>query len=229
MLSMLANNQKRHNPELSRQIAPTAANQQPESTQCPVSEAAGEETVETTNSGSRLKDSSLPKLVKELGILNSYDVRMMSIISSTKIRNKVQQATQILTSALAKEAPSKPIVVVLTAKQGTASKLITIVEIIKRNLDNAKTSWYQYSRVDPKMIEIKRKPSSASKHVDAFEGDDEGGVAFETMLSAVERKLMEKAKFRAVPVMTIFLSCSSVKKLSDAHGYVSCELLWIRI
>lgn len=220
LLKILADNQRRRNPELFHRKASTEVDQQAASTEVPTSEAPREGMIETTNANNGSKNLALPGFSKELDNLKSYDVRIMSIVSSTKIRNRVQQATQALTSVSTEGAPQNPVVVVLTAREGTASKLITIVEITKRNLDDAKKSWYQYSCVEPKMVEIARKTSNARNSMDDCEDEDEGGVAFETMLSAVERKLMDKPKYRAVPVMTVFLSCSPIKALKVAHGYV---------
>ncbi|KAF2231238.1 hypothetical protein EV356DRAFT_535663 [Viridothelium virens] len=215
LLNVLAENQRRKLPGLGSEKTDSDANKRALSADDPAFENA---TDGATAANARLKNYTLPKLTKELEVLSRYDVRMMSVISSTKIRNKVQQATQILTSASTEGTSQKPIILALTAREGVASKLITIAEITKRNLDDKKMPWFQYSCVEPKMVEIERKLSNSDKRDNASEDDSEDGLAFETMLSAIERKLVAKPKFRAVPVMSIFLSRVPVKELKDAHG-----------
>ncbi|KAL9095732.1 MAG: hypothetical protein Q9165_002164 [Trypethelium subeluteriae] len=219
LLNVLAQNQRRKLSGLSSEEANSDANKPSLSMDDPVFEDATNGATEVTASNARLKNSTMPQLTKELEVLSRYDVRMMSVISSSKIRNKVQQATQILTSASSEGASQKPIVLALTAREGVASKLITIAEITKRNLDDKKIPWYQSSCVESKMVEIERKLSNTNNRDNASEDDSEDGVAFETMLSAIERKLADKPKLRAVPVMSIFLSLGSVKELKDAYGY----------
>ena len=222
LLNILANNQSLR----SQGSTDQNASDEPEPQPLPTKSSNHEDPEQATESAyalSRVKNATLPGLTKALDSLESYDLRVLSIISSTKIRNKVQQATQTITSASTGEAQKGPIVLVLTAREGVASKLVTIVEVTKRNLNDVKVPWYQYSYIEPKTIEIPRKTSNTDRHENASEDDDqdEGQPAFETMLPPMERKLMDKPKFRAVPIMTIFLSRSSIKELRDAYGYVA--------
>ena len=214
LLNILADNQRRHNPALFRKGI-TQTEDQTALTDHAVSDTTADGAVETVDA--RVKNSTLPGLTKELHLLNSYDVKMISIISSSKIRNKVQQVTLVLTAG-STEAPLKPVVAVLTAREGVAAKLVTIAEIVKRNLDDTQIPWYQYSLVERKTVEITRETPAPSKRTRDSDSEDEDDEAFETMLPVIERKLMDKPKFRAKPVMTILLSRSPIKELKDAHG-----------
>ncbi|KAI9664736.1 MAG: hypothetical protein M1821_006184 [Bathelium mastoideum] len=223
LLRSLAANQRRPKPGLLREQNPDGTAQEATPIGRPTVEISKDEAAESTFVNSRLKNATLPGLAEVLETLDSCDFKLISIISATKIRNKVQQATQMMTAPPTEERSKKPLVLGLTAREGAAAKLITIAEITKRNLNEAKLSWYQYSCVEPKMVGIQRKKPNPSAHNAADEDEDEDDIAFETMLSAVERKLMDKPKFRTVPVMTLFLSNCPIKQLRDAYGYVTCK------
>ncbi|KAI9708122.1 MAG: hypothetical protein M1820_004326 [Bogoriella megaspora] len=235
LLDILTSKQKKHNPDLFEKIP---------SHQPPISGPPPTDAGSAPNDGNELSDPAtnppnsktnpLPGLAKDLDRLSTtHTVHQISIMPSAKIRNKTKIATEALLSA--PSGPSnddpKPPIVALCARENVASKLITIAEIVKRNLDAAQKPWVQCSSVESKMVEIKRnvprpKGPKGRDGEQMVEGggdeeivdEDEEVEAFETMLPPIERKLIGKPKWRAVPVMTIFLTGESVGWLNEKYG-----------
>lgn len=86
-----------------------------------------------------------------------YEFITMSIISSSKINQKVSSLLKSLEMFNFNDTNAKPAVVVLTAKASTVAKMISIVEIVKRSIDREKTRWYEYSRLHGEIAELKVK------------------------------------------------------------------------
>lgn len=122
----------------------------------------------------------------------SYQIRDVTVISSAKINKKVSYVLGLLapgdstttrlqtagvttTPSNGQNVAQKPVVVSLSAKSAVASKLITIVEIVKRELQAKRTEHktkdrtpvvWQYARVHgellPHKAKEKAKPSISS-------------------------------------------------------------------
>lgn len=98
---------------------------------------------------------------------SKYDLSNMRIISSSGIESKVTQLVNSLSRIDMLDRSSKPGLVLLHADSKAASKLISVAEIAKREIekfDKAAPSvgrrsgyWYQYSRVDGVIKEMKNK------------------------------------------------------------------------
>lgn len=86
-----------------------------------------------------------------------YDFSTMSIISSSKIETKVKTLLARLGTFSWANKDAKPAVVILSAKAGVANKLISVVEIAKRELEAQGAKWWQYSRVHSQVTELKDK------------------------------------------------------------------------
>jgi hypothetical protein len=125
-------------------------------------------------------------------------------------------------------AQSLPPLVTLTAQAKTANKLISIVEIVKREARkvNPSNKVFQYTELTSKMIEIPREPPARDKPKTAL-GDktasdrDDGSPneedeAFETMPEPQQAGSI--MKLRRVPVLTIYLAAVSVRELKVAFG-----------
>jgi hypothetical protein len=150
------------------------------------------------------------------GLENTHDVTTMSIISSSHIQQKVTRALDILSDYPA-VPPAKPKVVMLHSKAAVASKMITIAEIVKREIAKAGGKWYQYNKLSQVVEEKVEKAGSAKKDKRTGEDDsvaengDEGAGQesegeFETMKTPFERAIEGKQRIRAIPVMTVYLS-----------------------
>jgi hypothetical protein len=168
-------------------------------------------------------------------LMSSYTVTTMQIISSSKMSSKITRALSAFSFA-AKEP--KPNVVMLYAKAPVVAKMISVVEVVKREVERSnggKGKWFQYNRLDESMSVYPRKPRASSQpnsnndksveeQVEDMEIDEPGGEqeveeeGFETMKTRIERMVDGTDKVRAVPVMTVYLSRVRIEKLRGLFG-----------
>ena len=157
------------------------------------------------------------------GLEDTHDVTSMSIISSSKIEQKVARALQVLSEYPAVPL-AKPKVLMLHSKAAVASKMISIAEITKREIVKNGGKWYQYNKLGEVIEGKKEKRGGLGKERSAMEdvsmagnGNDEAGNAseeeFETMKTPFERAIEGKPKIRATPVMTLYLSRVRIESL----------------
>ena len=98
----------------------------------------------------------LPPEVRHLRF--KYDFTMMSINSSTGIGDRVKKIELLVENFSFADPKWKPSIVVLHAKSKVASKMVAIVEIARQNIERDKGKWWQYSKLDGQMFELKTKP-----------------------------------------------------------------------
>jgi len=166
----------------------------------------------------------------------TYKVVTMNIISSSHIQQKVTRVLETLAS-FSFAAPAQPNIVLLHAKSHVASKMITVVDIAKREIAQAGGKWYQYNCLG-EIVETRKKTMAGSgddvgtilghtvdansmevdKHEWNEDGAAENGASFETMKTPLERALDGRPKVHAVPVMTIYLSRVRIEKLKNTYG-----------
>ena len=138
----------------------------------------------------------------------------------------------------------KPAVVTVTARAPFANRMLSVVEIAKRELVGRKSRWFQYSAVVGRVEEMKSEGKGELRHtgsgktaggfrgsgegkeneagLDVEMGDETGGGedeeeeedAFETIRFEAE----ERTKVRAVPVMTVYLSRVPIPELKAEFG-----------
>lgn len=164
-------------------------------------------------------------------LLKSYDITTMSIISSSQIQTKVTRALSLL-STYPTPPSAKPVLILLHAKSKAAAKLISIAEIVKREIAGKEGGkWFQYNVVEQVVEEQKevvgkgeeKKVSGEEKGEDVemgngdidAESEEEG---FEVMKTPFERTLEGTAKVRSVPVMRIYLSRVRIESLRREYG-----------
>ena len=100
-----------------------------------------------------------PILPPELSHLQTkYDFTTMSIISSSKIEQKVRNLLLRLEKFSFADVNAKPGVVVLHAKANVAAKMVSIIEIAKKNISQEGGKWWQYSRLHGQIAELKENP-----------------------------------------------------------------------
>jgi hypothetical protein len=187
----------------------------------------------------------------DTALSKTYTVTRLSIQSNTQISAK---ATTIISNLSANatqqdqdQDPTKPPLIILRAQSRWASKLISIVEIAKRNLaespppttttngssGSSGIEIFQYSSLSSEIVEIeRRKPkqkgglAGAPLPGGAGEGEGEGSDdegAFQTMgasSAAADGKDEGDMKKRAVPVLTVYLAVKPVKALRSEFGWV---------
>ena len=86
-----------------------------------------------------------------------YDFTALSIISSSKIEQKVRNLLLRLEKFSFADINAKPGVIALHAKASVATKLISIVEITKKAIEKEGGKWWQYSRLHGEITELKEK------------------------------------------------------------------------
>lgn len=144
-----------------------------------------------------------------------YDLIRFNVRGGTQISSRATAVISHLTSVPAEGA--KPVMVVLHASSREGNKLISIVEIAKRDLASKKIKFCQYTALSSNVVEVERKPKPAGPALpsinqeDAAETDEE---AFQTM-GATEETGKKK---RSVPAMTVYMSSLFVKELRDEFG-----------
>jgi hypothetical protein len=169
----------------------------------------------------------------------THTITRLSIQSNTQISAKATNVISKLSST--QEDPTKPPLVILRAQSRWASKLISIVEIAKRNLAESTTTndsssgsgieIFQYSSLSSEMVEIERrksKPKGGLGGAPLPEGEGEGSDdegAFQTMgassaAAAGDGEDEGGMKKRAVPVLTVYLVGRPVKALRSEFGWV---------
>lgn len=164
--------------------------------------------------------------------MESYNVVTMQIISSSKMSSKIAMSldTLVLGKINLADKECKPGLVILYAKAPVAGKLVSTVEVVKREIGSKGEKWYQYNSLSETMVVIPRKSpkSSASaansgKDKDSMDlggapGSEEDEAYFETMKTRQERVLEGTDRMRAVPVLTVYLSRVPIEKLRQKYG-----------
>lgn len=149
-------------------------------------------------------------LVDEAALAQKYDVIKFTVAGSTQLSSRTAAVVAKLKSPL---PDSKPVIIVaLTAKARIASKLISIVEIAKREMAASKIDIYQYNALGSEISEIGPRPEK--KKVAQLNSDGESDDAFEIM-GAHDADEVTK---RSAPLMTTYLSTTSIKELRNAYG-----------
>ena len=150
----------------------------------------------------------------EEALAEKYDLIKLSVISSSAISNRTTKIIEKLQNA---NVDGKPNLIVLTSTARTASKLVSVVEIAKRELAKTGKKCFQYNALSSQMTEIERNGNQGANGSKAVEGGEDGSEsedAFQTM--GAQPKVGKKK--RLVPVMTIYLCANSVKELKNAYG-----------
>jgi hypothetical protein len=171
----------------------------------------------------------------DAALSETHTITRLSIQSNTQISAKATNVISKLsptiqekdTSKTDTDSNAKPPLIILRAQSRWASKLISIVEIAKRNLESPDSGIkiFQYSSLSTEMVEIERKPKTKGLGASLPEGegsDDEG--AFQTMGASAPTASSGQdecgLKKRAVPVLTVYLATRPVKALRSEFGWV---------
>ena len=97
----------------------------------------------------------LPSEVRHLH--DKYKIITMSILSSSKIEQKVRNLLLRVSKFDYANTKSKPVVVMLHAKGDVAGKMVSIVEIAKAEIQKENGKWYQYNGLHGEISELKVK------------------------------------------------------------------------
>ena len=171
----------------------------------------------------------------DAALSETHTITRLSIQSNTQISAKATNVISKLSPTTQEKDSSKtdtdtnakPPLIILRAQSRWASKLISIVEIAKRNLESPDSGIkiFQYSFLSSEMVEIERKPKPKGLGAPLPEGegsDDEDafqtmGASAPTASSGQDEGGMKK---RAVPVLTVYLATRPVNGLRSEFGWV---------
>lgn len=154
-----------------------------------------------------------------------YDLVTFGVVGGTQISSRTSAVVGKLSTTPSTDGETKPTVIALTATSKVGGKLISIVEIAKRELVARGIKVFQYNALSSRMTDIPRHPKSTQNgDVPGPANAEESGSddAFEVMGAAEENG----TKKRNVPVMTVYLSTGSVKELKTAFGYGYSSRCW---
>lgn len=171
------------------------------------------------------------ELLQELN--GKYSIATSSVISSSKINKKVTQVLSHLGHVDLFNPSSIPGVMMVHARAHDANKMVTVIEIAKRQMNKAGQPWYQYNRVyevaDGRGARAKRSSREADQTVientvlEGQEADDDEDDAFEPVETAFERAVRERpAEESKATYMSIFLSRVPMPEL-QSKTYITTQ------
>jgi hypothetical protein len=156
-----------------------------------------------------------------------YEVKILSVLSSTSINKRVDSILQHLGRFHAWDRSVLPGVVLLHARSSATNKLITVAEIVRRRVQESDQMWFQYNLMHETVLakqadqQKPRQPEDVSAventfmPVDDKEEDDED--YFETMQAdaAFETAVHGQPKAKKLGHTSIFLSRVPVTELAS--------------
>lgn len=154
-----------------------------------------------------------------------YSIVTASVISSSKINKKVTQVLSHLGHVDLFSQSSTPGVIMLHARVSDSGKMVTVMELAKRRMDEAGQPWYQYNRVyEVSKDGIKLKPTGKALDQNlignsAMEGqneDEDEDDAFEPVETTFDRAVRVKpASDSKETYMSVFLSRVPIPELQS--------------
>ncbi|KAK4142073.1 uncharacterized protein C8A04DRAFT_30331 [Dichotomopilus funicola] len=159
-------------------------------------------------------------LLSQLG--TKFEVKTMTVLPSTSIRKHVDRALDHLSRFNAWDPVVAPGVVLLCAKAGTSSKLITIAELVRRRIGESEQKWFQYNVPREVAVMVEPAPAMGDTSVvedtvlgrEKEEADDEGNGDqeeddddyFETLQPTIHEQAAQPAQVKHVAHTLILLS-----------------------
>ncbi|KAJ8119871.1 hypothetical protein ONZ43_g3278 [Nemania bipapillata] len=177
-----------------------------------------------------------------------YEVQLQSVISSSKIQQRVSAMLRHLTpptqpfsaDVAPNTATQKTRVSILRAKSTDAGKLVSIAEIAKREIEqeqlmgdgvageagqeNKTGCWFQYIALGEEVQQRRRIEDNTIIEQTVLGGSGADGGAhdeddeFEVMKTPFERAIQGRPLVRGTPVMSLFLSRSPIEELKRQYG-----------
>lgn len=163
-----------------------------------------------------------------------YSIATTSVIASTKINKKVTQVLSHLGHVDLFSQSSVPGVMMVHARANDANKMVTVMEIAKRQMNQAGQPWYQYNRVYEVADGRGSRANAAGRGADqtvientVLEGgdadEDDDDDAFEPVETTFERAIREKpAEESKTTYMSIFLSRVPMPEL-QSKAYITLQ------
>ncbi|KUI55436.1 hypothetical protein VP1G_02731 [Cytospora mali] len=157
---------------------------------------------------------------------DKYTIATASVISSSKINKKVTQVLSHLGHVDLFSQSSIPGVMMLHARVGDSGKMVTVMELAKKRMNEAGQPWYQYNRVYEVSDDgAKSKPVSKGLGQTMIqdsvvevpdEDEDEENEAFEPVETAFDRAVRDKPACDSKSAyMSVFLSRVPIPELQS--------------
>ncbi|KAL9631777.1 MAG: hypothetical protein Q9164_005708, partial [Protoblastenia rupestris] len=116
-------------------------------------------------------DPRIPFEVRHLS--SKYTITTMSILSSAKMSQKISLVLERIGKSTSAALKLKPGAVVLYAKAAVVSKMISIVEIVKKEIEREGGKWWQYSKLEGRIEALKIKKPKQAKSVRSVDNAEE--------------------------------------------------------
>ena len=171
----------------------------------------------------------LPSQLKFL--FKKHDFILVSVISSSKMRSKIKSILDHLTAPTREVPEQRNKVIALRSAASCASKMVGIVEIVKQELATDKLNLYQYTRLESIIQPFKEKkkpiaadtpaPAPTGVQVETSERQEDSDDSYEELARPQQQHPsppIEREKVRNHPVLTIFLSKTSIPDLKGLYG-----------
>ncbi|KAB5539374.1 hypothetical protein GE09DRAFT_316643 [Coniochaeta sp. 2T2.1] len=190
-----------------------------------------------------LSAQPLQSLISDLS--PKYNIKTLSVISSTSISKRIDSVLAHLGRISAWDSTVLPGVVLLYARSASTNKLITIAETVRRRIHEAGQKWYQYNLLyemewaagkqqqQQKPQRENRMETMVEDTVMSMDGEGEGDAKreeeeeeddFEVMATpqtqtVFERAVHGKEKVRQMAHMSIFLSRIPIPELKVRENF----------
>ena len=104
------------------------------------------------------------------------------------------------------------------AKAKSAGKLVSVVEVVKREIGGEGGVWFQYNGLGEGVGGVPRDGEGGEGDGEGEEDVEMEEEGFEKMKTRIERAIEGTEKVRSVPVMTVYLSRVRIEALREAYG-----------
>lgn len=146
-----------------------------------------------------------------------YAIATASVISSSKINKKVTQVLSHLGHVDLFSPASIPGIMMLHSRVSDSGKMVTVMELVKRRMDEAGLPWFQYNRIYEVSDDgTKFRPTTRGLDQSViedtvmegeFDDEDDEEDAFEPVETAFDRAIRDKpASDPKMAYMSVFLS-----------------------
>ncbi|RPA91268.1 hypothetical protein L873DRAFT_1819753 [Choiromyces venosus 120613-1] len=163
--------------------------------------------------------------------MDSFDpssIPTVSIISSYSISKKTTRCLATLFPIQPTTTIPPVLAVAIVAKSIVSSKAITIAEIVKRRMSTQGEAWFQYTKLESVMVELKA-PKKSKKEGKGKNKDQKGSQVEKGAQMGEEEDIDEEDPFevlkektpqkkRKMPLLTIYISRSPIPELAKLYG-----------
>ncbi|KAK0616269.1 hypothetical protein B0T14DRAFT_497558 [Immersiella caudata] len=151
-----------------------------------------------------------------------YDVKAMSIMSSTSIKKRVDKALDHLGRFSAWDQAVLPGVVFFSATLNASNKLITIGELVRRRIGESDQKWYQYNVLNETEHEEDSMVEETFMPMNDDTGHENEEDYFETLAPNIHELAVTPGKIRRKSYMSILISRIPLEEIKN-HPDISMQ------